>query len=212
MDNVLIILAGPTGNLGGRVCHALLERGAGVLAIVRRGSAKDGVEALRRRGAVIAEVDYTDATELSAAWAGGSCVVSTVSGLHDVIVDAQTLLLDAAVKAGVPRFIPSDFCIDFTTPPAGTNRNLHLPRELPTRPDEVPPAPTALLPGTHIGKRRITRLPVRSSCGFRFMTFRQIMRWRSNRSIGIVLSRIAQRDTTTICGISRIVGRMLRSF
>ena len=147
MDNVLIILAGATGNLGGRICRALLKRGAGVRAIVRRGSARDDVEALRRLGAVIAEVDYSNAAELSAACAGGSCVVSAMAGLHDVIVDAQTLLLDAAVKAGVPRFIPSDFCIDFTTLAPGTNRNLELRREFRARLDEAPVAATSILNG-----------------------------------------------------------------
>ena len=35
----------------------------------------------------------------------------------------------AAVDAGVPRFIPSDFAIDFTKIPEGGNRNLDLRRE-----------------------------------------------------------------------------------
>lgn len=147
MDNVLITLAGATGNLGGRVCRALLERGAGVRAIVRRGSAPDDVEALRRHGAVIAEVDYANAAELSAACAGGSCVLSAMSGLRDVIVDAQTLLLDVAVKAGVPRFIPSGFCIDFTKLAPGTNRNLDLRREFRARLDKAPVGATSILNG-----------------------------------------------------------------
>jgi hypothetical protein len=31
--------------------------------------------------------------------------------LRDVIVETQTVLLDAAIKADVPRFIPSDCAI-----------------------------------------------------------------------------------------------------
>jgi len=42
-------------------------------------------------------------------------VVSALAGLRDVIVETQAALLDAAIKARVPRFIPSDFSIDFTT-------------------------------------------------------------------------------------------------
>jgi nucleoside-diphosphate-sugar epimerase len=38
----------------------------------------------------------------------------------------QTRLLNAAVEAKVPRFIPSDFSIDFTKIPEGANRNLNL--------------------------------------------------------------------------------------
>jgi hypothetical protein len=46
-----------------------------------------------------------------------------------VIVDTQSVLLDAAIAAGVPRFIPSDYSIDFTKFPPGENRNLDLRRD-----------------------------------------------------------------------------------
>ena len=58
-----------------------------------------------------------------------SCVVSALQGLRDVIVETQTVLLDAAIKAEVPRFIPSDYSIDFTKFPPGENRNLDLRRD-----------------------------------------------------------------------------------
>jgi hypothetical protein len=41
-------------------------------------------------------------------------VVSALQGLRDVIVEMQTVLLYAAIKADAPRFIPSDYSIDFT--------------------------------------------------------------------------------------------------
>jgi len=63
--------------------------------------------------------------------------VSALAGLRDVIVEAQTVLLDAAIKAGVPRFIPSDDSIDFTKFPAGENRNLDLRREFHQRLDKA---------------------------------------------------------------------------
>ena len=52
MQNSVTILAGSTGNLGGRIARALLDRGAETRALVRRSSAPERVEALRRRGAV----------------------------------------------------------------------------------------------------------------------------------------------------------------
>jgi len=55
--------------------------------------------------------------------------VSALAGLRSVIVDAQTALLHAAVTARVPRFIPSDYSIDFTKLPPGSNRNLDLRRD-----------------------------------------------------------------------------------
>ena len=67
--------------------------------------------------------------EISNACIGVFCVVSALQGLHEVIVDTQRVLLDAAISAGVPRFIPSDYSIDFTKFPPGENRNLDLRRD-----------------------------------------------------------------------------------
>ena len=152
MDNAITVLLGATGNLGGRIARALLERGANVRAIVRHSSAPDKVEELRKQGVAIAEVDFNSVHELIEACSGGSCVISALSGLRDVIVETQTLLLDAAVKAGVPRFIPSDYAIDFTKLPPGTNRNLDLRREFHERLDKAPISATSILNGmfTHL--------------------------------------------------------------
>lgn len=105
MDNSVIVLAGATGNLGGRIARAILERGGNVKAIVRHNSNPEKLEELRKRGAVIAEVDFNSVPDLTRACVGGSCVISALCGLRDIIVETQTMLLDAAVKAGVPGTI-----------------------------------------------------------------------------------------------------------
>lgn len=147
MDNPMIILLGATGNLGGRIARALLERGAKIRALVRHSSAPDKIEELRKHGAEIAEADFNSVHEMTNVCSCGSCVISALSGLRDVIVDTQTMLLDAAVKAGVPRFIPSDYSIDFTKLPPGTNRNLDLRREFHMRLDKAPISATSILNG-----------------------------------------------------------------
>jgi nucleoside-diphosphate-sugar epimerase len=141
------VLAGATGDLGHRIALALLARGARVRALVRPGNTRPAVATLRERGAAIVEVDFSDVAALTRACAGAACVVSALSGLRPVIVDAQTHLLDAAVAAGVPRFIPSDFSIDFTRLPAGSNRNLDLRREFGRHLDRVPIQATSILNG-----------------------------------------------------------------
>jgi len=146
-DPTLIVLAGATGDLGHRIALALLDRGAQVRALVRPGNTKPEVGTLRERGVDIVEVDFKDAAALTAACAGAACVVSALSGLRNVIVDAQTYLLDAAVAAGVPRFIPSDYSIDFTKLPAGSNRNLDLRREFGRHLDRMPIQATSILNG-----------------------------------------------------------------
>jgi hypothetical protein len=121
-----ILLAGGTG---GRIVKALIVRGAEVRAIVRNSSEPEKSEKLTELGAQVMSVDMSDVEALKQACQGASCVVSALSGLHETIVDSQTKLLDAAIAAGVPRFIPSDFASDFTKLPEGENRNFDLRKE-----------------------------------------------------------------------------------
>lgn len=143
----IVVVAGATGKLGGLIAAALRERGARVRAIVRHGTTKDRRSPLETIGVDVVAADYDDPSELTRACAGVTCVVSALAGLRDVIVGAQSALLDAAVAAGVPRFIPSDFAIDFYKMPAGCNRNLDLRREFAQRLDAAPIAATSILNG-----------------------------------------------------------------
>lgn len=140
-------MAGATGDLGLRIARHLAQRGATVRALVRPGNASPAVAALRELGATIIDADFNSVTALTKACAGADCVVSALSGLREVIVETQKRLLDAAVAAQVPRFIPSDYCIDYTKLPAGSNRNLDLRREFNQRLDQAPIAATSVLNG-----------------------------------------------------------------
>jgi nucleoside-diphosphate-sugar epimerase len=146
-DKKTIIVAGATGKLGTLITNFLIGRGALVTALVRRGTSRDKIETLKEAGALIEVVDFGNVSELMQACAGADCVVSALSGLREVIVDAQTKLLEAAVGAGVPRFIPSDYCIDYTTLSPGSNRNLDLRREFNERLNKAPIMATSVLNG-----------------------------------------------------------------
>jgi nucleoside-diphosphate-sugar epimerase len=146
-DIKTIVVAGATGKLGELITHFLILRGVSVIALVRRGTSADKTGELRKAGAVVEEVDFDNVPELAQACLGAACVVSALSGLRDVIVDAQSRLLAAAVKAGVPRFIPSDYCIDYTKLSPGSNRNLDLRREFSDRLDKAPVMATSVLNG-----------------------------------------------------------------
>ena len=147
MKDATILVAGATGNLGGRIARALRERGANVRALVRHGTAQDRLERLQGFGIEISAADLRIASELTPACTGISCVVSALQGMRDVIVEAQTVLLEAAIRAGVSRFIPSDYSIDFTKLPDGENRNLDLRREFHKRLDETPISATTIYNG-----------------------------------------------------------------
>ncbi|WP_400191458.1 NmrA family NAD(P)-binding protein [Hymenobacter sp. B81] len=143
-----VVLAGATGALGRRIAQHLRQRGATVRALVRPGSSQHpAATELRALGVELVEVSYASVAEMARACAGAGCVVSALSGLREVIVEAQRRLLLAAVAAGVPRFIPSDYCIDYTKLPKGTNRNLDLRREFQKRLDQAPIRATSILNG-----------------------------------------------------------------
>ncbi len=121
-----ILVAGATGNLGGRIVKALIAQGAEVRAIVRKNTDAKKIKDLEKQGITVLAIDMSNISEIATACEGVACVVSALAGLKEVIIDAQKLLLEGAIEAGVPRFIPSDFATDFTTIPMGENRNFDL--------------------------------------------------------------------------------------
>jgi uncharacterized protein YbjT (DUF2867 family) len=129
MSGQTIVVAGAAGNLGTRIVKAAKARGASVVALVRQGSAAQKTAPLEAQGAKVVPVDLTKVDEVARACEGASCVVSALLGLRPVMVDAQTVLVDGAIKAGVRRFIPSDYALDFSALKPGENRNLDLHRE-----------------------------------------------------------------------------------
>ena len=90
------------------------------------------------------------ADALAAACAGSTCVVSALNGVREVMIDRQGVLLDAAVQADVPRFIPSDYSADFTQTAPGENRNFDLRREFMAPPDKTPIKVTSILNGAFL--------------------------------------------------------------
>jgi hypothetical protein len=122
----IILLAGATGNLGLRTVNALLTNDAEIRVVVRSESNIDKIKILQNLGV---KVNKWDIEELKTACLDVSCVVSVLAGLRDVVIDAQKILLDASIAASIPRFICSDYSLDFTKFSDGENRNLDLRRD-----------------------------------------------------------------------------------
>lgn len=142
-----IAVAGATGDLGTRIASALVRRGAQVRALVRPGTTRGDLDRVTSLGAAPVPADPADVDALATAVTGSACVVSALNGLRDVVLDRQSLLLDAAVRAGVPRFVPSDYSSDYTRTIPGQNRNLDLRREFAGRADRASIAVTSVLGG-----------------------------------------------------------------
>lgn len=142
-----IVIAGATGNLGGKITASLLAKGAEVRALVRMESDGNKVAELEQKGVQVVRVNTNSRAEIAAHCRGAACVVSALAGLRSTIIDAQTVLLDAAVEAGVQRFIPSDYANDFTNLQEGQNRNLDLRRAFHAVLDKAPIKATTIFNG-----------------------------------------------------------------
>ncbi|KAF9887084.1 hypothetical protein FE257_010578 [Aspergillus nanangensis] len=112
MSNPKIAIAGASGNLGPAVLSALLEAGFTVTVLTRAG--QKGSHQFDRR-AQVAKVDYQSQESLISALRGHDAVVNT---LGTVPRPVHLGLIDAAVAAHVPRFIPSEFGMDSAHPKA----------------------------------------------------------------------------------------------
>ena len=146
-EPVTVAVAGATGDLGLRIVRALRREGATVTAIVRPGTDQARVAPLTALGARVVEAGPGRPGSWQSACAGAACVVSAFNGLSATVIDAQTALLEGAVRAGVPRFIPSDFSIDYAKTAPGGNRNLDLRRAFQARLDAAEIQATSVLNG-----------------------------------------------------------------
>ncbi|MGV8955187.1 MAG: aromatic alcohol reductase [Cypionkella sp.] len=145
--SAIIAVAGATGNLGFRIVNALIRESAEVWALVRPETADDRIAKLEAGGAKVVKVDLSHADDLKTALSGAATVVSALQGLRPVIIDTQTALLQAAIAAGVSRFIPSDYAADFTKTAGEANRNFELRRDFHAVLAQSPIAWTSVLNG-----------------------------------------------------------------
>jgi len=102
IKNVALIGAG--GNLGPAVLQALLDAKFNVTVLSRASSTATFPSSVH-----VQKVDYSSTDSLLAALKGQDAVVSTIASPG---LAAQKTIVDAAVKAGVKRFIPSEFGVN----------------------------------------------------------------------------------------------------
>ena len=137
MTRLIVALAGAGGDLGARIARALVAEGAEVRALVRPDADASLLARTRALGAMPVAADPRSVPDMAQALEGVACAVSALNGLGEVILGRQSVLLEAALAAGVPRLIPSDYSEDFTRTTPGRNRNLDLRRDFMARADAM---------------------------------------------------------------------------
>ncbi|KAF4976005.1 hypothetical protein FZEAL_7261 [Fusarium zealandicum] len=110
-----VAIAGASGDLGSHVFNKFVESGKFNIRVLKRA----GSESTFPEGTDVVEVDYASVDSLKSALKGQDVVVSTLTTLAAA---TQDTLIDAAVAAGVQRFIPSEF---------GSNLDVPSVRKLP---------------------------------------------------------------------------------
>ena len=94
-----IAIAGATGNLGPAIVQSLVDAGFNVTILSQSGKTSNLPSAAKT-----VKVDYSSQHSLVDALKGQDVFISTIPQ-HD----SQPALIDAAIAAGVKRFIPSEF-------------------------------------------------------------------------------------------------------
>lgn len=99
-----VAVAGATGNLGVPIVEELVKAGFVVTVLSRSASTTPPAGVKEVKG-----VDYQSVDSLKAALVGQDAVVSTLGSLA---IGDQKPLVDAAVAAGIKRFVPSEFGVN----------------------------------------------------------------------------------------------------
>ncbi|KAF7587214.1 hypothetical protein BBP40_007551 [Aspergillus hancockii] len=108
-----VAIAGASGDLGAPVLNALISSNSFNITVLTRHTSKAQFPASVR----VIPVNYESIPELTTALTGQDAVIST---LTTEAGDLQHGLIDAAVAAGVKRFLPSEFSADVGNPKAAT--------------------------------------------------------------------------------------------
>ena len=144
MADSLIVLAGATGHLGGKIAASLLDHGTSVKAIARKGG--DPTD----RGSSAGEAPQSlrwlrQSSRVGASVQGRVVRRAALSGLRDVIVDSQTACSMPPSKR-VSSIHPVGLCGD-SQAVEGSNRKLRSRQEFKERLDRAPIAATSILNG-----------------------------------------------------------------
>jgi len=110
IKNVAII--GGSGNVGRPIIEELVAAGFNVTALTRATSTSTFPE-----GVTVKKVDFSSPESLKEAFAGQDAVVSAIGS---AAVGSQQPIIDAAIAAGVKRYIPSEFGINTRLTPGTT--------------------------------------------------------------------------------------------
>ncbi|KAM0081854.1 Elongation factor 1-gamma [Fusarium odoratissimum] len=112
-------VAGLTAKFSQCVVKALQEYPDMTIKGLCRSPQKLPQAAVRSYDIHVIQGEYDDEDAAQALARGCDIVICCYYGNDDVMTRGQKILIDACVKEGVPRYVPSDFAVDYTKIPDG---------------------------------------------------------------------------------------------
>lgn len=110
---MLVLIVGATGNIGQKLIDSFLNRNQAVRILARNPSSIPSATLSKLEG-VIQSSSYYDIDALDRACKGVDAVVCAFSGIPELQLEGQLLLLRAAERAGVKRFAPASWNYDWS--------------------------------------------------------------------------------------------------
>ena len=112
MNKKHVAVIGATGQIGTPLTNGLLTLGHDVTVITRARNARNSAKLAQfeKQGAKIVEcADMHDVDAMANILQGIDTLVASVPGSKEIIQKSEPIWLSAAVKAGVERFVPTEF-------------------------------------------------------------------------------------------------------
>ena len=107
-----VAVIGSTGQIGLPLTTNLLLQGHDVTLLVRARNQPQNntLQALEQKGARLVELaDMSDVTAMTNALSGMDTLICAVPGSKEIITQSEPLWLEAAIRAGIKRFVPTEF-------------------------------------------------------------------------------------------------------
>jgi hypothetical protein len=109
-----IAIAGFTGKMARLITTSLLSRHPNIqIHGLCRSPSKVDAKLLENPSIKIFEANSTDSAALRRGLSGTSACICCYLGDYTLMIDGQKTLIDACIAENIPRYIASDWCIDF---------------------------------------------------------------------------------------------------
>ncbi|KAH8703335.1 hypothetical protein BGW36DRAFT_413932 [Talaromyces proteolyticus] len=119
---MLVLVVGASGNIGQWLIDSLASRGHRIRILARNPSRINSAR-LKHVESTVQSTSYYDIEALDRACAGVDAIINAYSGIPELQLEGQLLLIRAAERAGVKRFVAAAWNYDWSEMPLGMHES-----------------------------------------------------------------------------------------